>query len=104
MARLCYDRLSYDVSGLLGPAGRWLLWFHGCPRSCPGCIAADWNHAEAEYELSFQTLLSLLGSHPEAEGITISGGEPFGQAEFLADLTEHLHLRGLGIIIYIEDA
>lgn len=41
MSRLRYDRLSYDTSGLLGPPGRWLLWFHGCCRSCPGCIAAD---------------------------------------------------------------
>lgn len=100
MSRLRYDRLSYDTSGLLGPPGRWLLWFHGCSRSCPGCIAADWNNADAEYELSFQTLTRLLDAHPDAEGITISGGEPFGQSAFLADLTEALHCRGLGIIIY----
>ena len=100
MSRLRYDRLSYDTSGLLGPPGRWLLWFHGCCRSCPGCIAADWNNADAEYELSFQTLTRLLDAHPDAEGITISGGEPFGQSAFLADLTEHLHRHGLGIIVY----
>lgn len=100
MSRLRYDRLSYDTSGLLGPPGRWLLWFHGCCRSCPGCIAADWNNADAEYELSFQTLTHLLDAHPDAEGITISGGEPFGQSAFLADLTEHLHRHGLGIIVY----
>ena len=35
MSRLRYDRLSYDTSGLLGPPGRWLLWFHGCSRSWP---------------------------------------------------------------------
>ena len=93
-------RLSYDTSGLLGPPGRWLLWFHGCSRSCPGCIAADWNNADAEYELSFQTLTRLLDTHPDAEGITISGGEPFGQSAFLADLTEHLNRHGLGIILY----
>ena len=100
MSRLRYDRLSYDTSGLLGPPGRWLLWFHGCCRSCPGCIAADWNNADAEYELSFQTLTRLLDARPDAEGITISGGEPFGQSAFLADLTEHLHRHGLGIIVY----
>ena len=100
MSRLRYDRLSYDTSGLLGPPGRWLLWFHGCSRSCPGCIAADWNNADAEYELSFQTLTRLLDTHPDAEGITISGGEPFGQSAFLADLTEHLNRHGLGIILY----
>ena len=100
MSRLRYDRLSYDTSGLLGPPGRWLLWFHGCFRSCPGCIAADWNNADAEYELSFQTLTHLLDTHPDAEGITISGGEPFGQSAFLADLTEHFHRHGLGIIVY----
>lgn len=102
MPRLLFDRLSYDTTGVLGPpGGRWLLWFHGCQRSCPGCIAVDWNNAEAEYDLSLPTLLHLLDTHhPAAEGITISGGEPFDQAAALAGLTEALHCRGLGIIIY----
>jgi organic radical activating enzyme len=34
---------------VLCPGTRSVIWFHGCPRQCPGCIADTMNET-AEYE------------------------------------------------------
>ena len=97
MSRLYLDKMVVDEEGLLGPAPRLLLWLHGCERNCPGCIAADWNRAPAQYSLSVGTLLQLIRSNPALEGVTISGGEPFLQAEALGELVAGINK---GIIVY----
>lgn len=91
-------RTETDV---LGPGRRVLLWVHGCHRGCPGCIAAGWNAAEPRLTLSVSTLTEQILTEPELEGITISGGEPFLQAEALCELVTRLReRRKLGVILY----
>jgi anaerobic ribonucleoside-triphosphate reductase activating protein len=41
----------------------------------------------------------MLGE-PAAEGVTFSGGEPFVQADGLADLAESLQAAGKGVLIF----
>jgi anaerobic ribonucleoside-triphosphate reductase activating protein len=79
-----------DFCNVLGPGIRSVIWFHGCTRQCPGCIADTMNEI-AEYE-TFQPeqLADWVKSHSSIEGITLSGGEPFQQP--LDELTTFLML------------
>lgn len=98
MSRLFIDKMKIDYDSLLGPAPRLLIWLHGCNKKCPGCIAVDWNNASsAQYSLSVKTLIQLINDNKEIEGVTISGGEPFLQAESLCQLVCNINK---GIIVY----
>lgn len=84
---------------LLGPFCRFVIWVHGCCFSCKGCLAENTKHGTPTYidinELSEEIVAS------GCEGITISGGEPFLQADKLSVLIEKIKsIRDIGVIIY----
>lgn len=84
----------------LGPGSRYVIWVSGCNRSCPGCIAPDSHDMKKgtpveAAALAWEILLS------GADGLTISGGEPFLQAPALAELVRTVRgKRDLGVIVY----
>ncbi|KVL76364.1 4Fe-4S single cluster domain-containing protein [Burkholderia ubonensis] len=83
------SRLHFPVT-TLGPGRRIGIWFQGCTIRCPGCISMD-TWASAGGETTIDAVLAQVRTWlPEADGITISGGEPFDQPEALIAL-----LRGL---------
>lgn len=101
MSRILFDRFLLDEDGLLGPSPRYVIWFHGCNRMCPGCIAVDWNSKnKSEFDISVLTVIHTVMRNASVEGITISGGEPFMQLEALLELTRELHEHSIGIIVY----
>jgi anaerobic ribonucleoside-triphosphate reductase activating protein len=85
---------------VLGPGTRYVLWVQGCHRNCPGCIAAKSHDPAAGKEIPVNALaveIALSG----ADGLTISGGEPFLQAEALAELVRQIRQkRPMGVIVY----
>lgn len=81
-----------DSTTLLGPGLRAALWVHGCDRGCPGCIAAQSNHAPPGHEASPAALADWFLATGR-EGLTISGGEPFQQAEELAEMLRLIRRR-----------
>lgn len=85
---------------VLGPGTRYVVWVQGCHRACPGCIAASSHKAGAGKMISAGALaldICLSG----AEGLTISGGEPFLQAGPLAAMVQKVRRkRDLGVIVY----
>lgn len=101
MSRVLGDRFLLDEDGLLGPSPRYVIWFHGCNKNCPGCIAVDWNKKNSpEFNISVQTIVDTISMTPLVEGITISGGEPFLQIDALLDLIQQLRANEYGIIVY----
>ena len=93
-----YDRIPGITS--LGPGRRYGLWVQGCLQSCPGCTTPksrllDGGELIDTSALAWEIVLSKV------EGITISGGEPFLQAQVLADLLRKVRdLEDLGVIVY----
>src|SRR5262249_5553706 len=85
----------------LGPGRRLGIWFQGCSIRCPGCISADtWATGKGGLELTelFRRMEIWLA---QAEGITISGGEPFDQADALGALLLGLRERtAADILVY----
>lgn len=77
--------LTYG-SMLNGPGKRNVLHLQGCTIGCPGCFSKHtWDRDGGKGTIPFQQVTNLLLSTP-ADGITISGGEPFQQTETLVKL------------------
>lgn len=85
---------------VLGPYLRSAVWVSGCCFSCKGCIAADMNNQTYEKK-NVGELADIFLSVDHAEGITVSGGEPFLQAKPLAYMLRSIkEKRDYGAIIY----
>jgi anaerobic ribonucleoside-triphosphate reductase activating protein len=86
------SRVHFPVT-TLGPGQRLGIWFQGCSIQCPGCISADtWatNLGHTTLEGLLEQITPLFAG---ADGITISGGEPFEQPEALVALLSALRER-----------
>ena len=81
----------YPVT-VLGPGNRLCLWMRGCSQNCPRCISPEFR-LKGKKQIPVQQLKVLLNQIIEKEnlnGVTISGGEPFEQAEELFSLCSGL--------------
>ena len=71
----------------LGPGERAALWVQGCTRGCRGCISPELQpHTSHEANESLLAELLRSAARRGCDGLTISGGEPFEQAEGLRKL------------------
>ncbi|AXB75511.1 4Fe-4S single cluster domain-containing protein [Novosphingobium sp. P6W] len=79
------SRIHFPVT-TLGPGRRVGVWFQGCSIQCPGCISVDtWQHDSGRMPLA-DLVGEIRAMASEADGLTISGGEPFEQPEVLRDV------------------
>lgn len=84
----------------LGPYRRSVLWVQKCCFSCEGCIAPEMQKDGGHFS-DTKTLANILLSDSTTEGITISGGEPFLQADALLEMINIMkNRRDIGVIIY----
>jgi anaerobic ribonucleoside-triphosphate reductase activating protein len=87
-----------SASRVNGPGERFVLWLQGCALRCPGCWNPDtWSHGPRRI-VSARDVLDLIGDN--IEGITLSGGEPFEQAEALVPLLDAVRARGLSVMVF----
>ena len=97
---MLYYHMKEPAVRVLGPGLRYCLWVQGCARRCPGCVAQEaWDMRAGkpieEEALSWEIALS------GAEGLTVSGGEPFLQAEALARLIRSVRQKkDMDVIVY----
>lgn len=86
---------------VLGPGVRTAVWFHGCRRGCPGCVAAAMNASEDWSAWDAAALAERVLSAEGTEGVTLSGGEPFDQdAEALGAFLEAVRAGGRSVMAY----
>lgn len=85
MTEIALSRLHFPIT-TLGPGRRIGIWFQGCSIRCPGCISRDtWDKGQGK--TSIQAVLQALDLwRARADGLTISGGEPFDQPEALEEI------------------
>lgn len=82
----------------LGPGRRHGLWMQGCSAACPGCMAPSLADPAGGVERDAGELaveIAAICREKECPGVTISGGEPFEQAEELEIFLKTL--AGFGI-------
>jgi len=95
------DRVLYPIT-TLGPNKRIGIWTVGCPHKCYKCSNPElWSMDESK-NISIKEVISYISQYiDDAEGITITGGDPFFQPNELYDLLREL--RNLGfkdILVY----
>lgn len=83
-----------------GPGVRFLTFLQGCPMRCLFCHNPDtWDaHAEVRYEMTPEELLAetlRYRAYIRKGGVTVSGGEPLMQAEFVRDYFRLCQQEGL---------
>ena len=70
----------------LGPGVRYCIWTQGCPFNCKSCTTPEGRPITEKMLIDPLELADDIVSRKQLTGITISGGEPFLQAQPLAVL------------------
>jgi anaerobic ribonucleoside-triphosphate reductase activating protein len=83
-----------------GPGMRITVFFQGCEHHCPGCHNPQTWDRQGGVVYSLDEVLGLIKDSPLIKGITLSGGEPFLQAEAAAALACEFHDRGKDVWAY----
>lgn len=82
-----------------GPGIRFVVFLQGCPYSCPYCHNPDTRPFSGGTEYTVDEIVEKAKRYKtyfgEKGGVTVSGGEPLMQAEFVAELFEALHQNGI---------
>lgn len=92
---------SFESFGTVdGPGIRFVIFMQGCPLKCKYCHNRDtWNfNGSVEYAIE-PVIEKVMRSKPYFDhsngGVTVSGGEPLGQAEFVLELFKELKKRNI---------
>ncbi len=83
-----------------GPGKRLVVFFQGCIRKCLGCFNPGTHSFKKNQLFSAEDIFQNF-LQPDIEGITVSGGEPFLQAEGLLQLLKTAKEKyGLSTVVY----
>ncbi|MDF3004583.1 MAG: anaerobic ribonucleoside-triphosphate reductase activating protein [Oscillospiraceae bacterium] len=83
-----------------GPGIRLTVFVQGCPHHCPGCHNPDTHDSLGGYDCTLQKILDAFDADPLLRGVTLSGGEPFEQADGLLPLAQAICQRGKDVVAY----
>lgn len=92
---------SYETCGAVdGPGIRFVVFTQGCPLRCKYCHNPDTWAPDKGQETTSEDLIDKIGRYEvfmrnTGGGLTVSGGEPLMQAEFVADLFKKAKKHGL---------
>lgn len=89
-----------DDSIVDGPGIRMTVFCQGCPHHCPGCHNPETWPFEGGILLSPRDILVRVQRNPLVRGVTLSGGEPFAQADENAELVRLLKNAGYEVASY----
>lgn len=82
-----------------GPGVRCVVFMQGCPLRCICCHNPDtWDFSagqEVDTDYLVGKILRLRSYFGERGGVTVSGGEPLMQAEFVTELFRKLKIAGI---------
>ena len=83
-----------------GPGFRFTCFVQGCPHHCPGCHNPESHDPRGGKEMTVEEVEAELLKNPLTDGLTLSGGEPFAQAEDCLALARAAHEHGLNVWSY----
>ncbi|MBN6076647.1 radical SAM protein [Aggregatibacter actinomycetemcomitans] len=86
-----------------GPGLRFVIWVQGCLKRCKGCCNGELLKIKSAHLMRSNEIIGLLQNTLEKsplEGVTFLGGEPFLQAEGLADIAEAARNLDLSVMVF----
>ena len=86
----------------LGPGERVCLWTQGCSKHCSGCISPELQSFRGE-RIDDSTLSNIVirtAQLNSCDGLTISGGDPFEQADALHKFLRSVRNKFNDILVY----
>lgn len=84
------DRVLFPIT-TLGPGNRIVIWTVGCPHKCYKCSNPELWDLDEDKEIAVSDLVLNISKYRyEADGITITGGDPFFQGDELYKLLKEL--------------
>lgn len=86
---------------------RYCIWVQGCSHHCKGCYAVHtWSKNGGKIYDTQDIIDDILKTKKSSnsdlplEGVTFLGGEPFEQAEALAEIAQTVRKEGLSILCF----
>lgn len=83
-----------------GPGIRFVLFTQGCIHHCAGCQNPETWDPEKGEEKDTEEIKELIRKTRLIDGITLSGGDPFLQAEAVSEIAEYAESLGLTVWCY----
>ena len=76
------------------------IYMQGCPHRCEACHNPQTHEFNEGEIVSVYNLVEKIEQNPLLSGITLSGGEPFCQAQKLVPFAKYVKQKGLNIWCY----
>lgn len=83
-----------------GPGFRYVVFVQGCPHHCVGCHNPQSHPFGCGIKRTVDDLIGEMRENPLLAGVTLSGGEPFCQAEALCELAQRVREMGKTVVAY----
>jgi anaerobic ribonucleoside-triphosphate reductase activating protein len=84
-----------------GPGLRYVIFTQGCHHACPHCHNQQSWDVSGGKEYTVKQIIRFIKQQKKIKrGVTFSGGEPFLQAEELAQAALAAHQRGWDVVTY----
>ncbi len=83
-----------------GPGLRYAVFVQGCTHACPGCHNPESQPCEGGQVRRIEDVAAEIAANKLAQGVTVSGGEPFEQAAACAELARRCRALGLNVWTY----
>lgn len=94
------DRIYYPVQ-TLGYGNRVGIWTIGCIHHCEKCSNPELWESDTTKDISIEKIIKCVRQAKDMDGVTITGGDPFEQAEELYHLVKELKILGIkDILVY----
>ena len=83
-----------------GPGIRMVIFAQGCKHKCKGCHNPNTHSFDGGELVDIDKIINDLKKNTLLDGVTLSGGDPFEQAEPFAELAQEVKKIGLNVITY----
>ena len=98
--------LNIKLAGIVGesivdgPGLRFVIFVQGCPHKCEGCHNPETHDFGGGRLADTDKIYESIKRNSMIKGVTFSGGEPFCQAEPLAELAAVLKADGYNLLSF----
>lgn len=83
-----------------GPGIRMVIFAQGCKHNCVGCHNPESHSFTGGELIEIDEIINRVKANPLLDGISLSGGEPFEQAEECSLLAREVRKLGLNVLTY----